>query len=85
MTVNFADALTSGTPGTIKTSSSFSASTPAAGRDTGMPLVIRADQAYYWSRAWQQGEANAWRDIEAGDFDVYDSPADAVRGLHRVD
>jgi antitoxin MazE len=28
--------------------------------------VVDADQAYFWSKEWQEGEAEAERDIKAG-------------------
>jgi hypothetical protein len=33
-----------------------------------MPFFVSRDQLYYWMREWQNGEADALRDLEAGHF-----------------
>jgi hypothetical protein len=50
-----------------------------------MPASIRSDQAYYWTREWQEGEADAEAEIQAGDTRVFDGPGDAVRWLLSTD
>lgn len=57
-----------------------------AGTSTGnrvrrVPVFIRADQSYYWSRLWQSGEAESRANLEAGNFKSFDDPLDAVRHL----
>jgi hypothetical protein len=52
-----------------------------------VPLFVPADEAYYWSRHWQQGVAESMRDLQAGDFKDFDSddPNDVARWLLDVD
>lgn len=40
------------------------------------PFFIPADQAYYWSREWQEGEAEADADLKAGEYVEFDDPDD---------
>ena len=49
------------------------------------PSVVTRSQAYYWSRFWQEGEAEALREIEAGESVRFDNPSDAVRWLLSAD
>lgn len=46
-----------------------------------IPLFIPRSQLYYWTRAWQQGEADALDDIAAGRVRRFQSGADAARSL----
>lgn len=46
-----------------------------------VPLFIPADQAYYWSNAWQQGEAETRANLRAGNAQTFDDPLDAIRHL----
>ena len=50
-----------------------------AARD--VPLFIPADQAYYWSSAWQQGEAETLANLREGNAQTFDNPLDAIRHL----
>lgn len=46
-----------------------------------MPLLIPADQAYYWSVPWQESERRALEDIAGGRTRAFSDPKDAVRYL----
>jgi len=48
-----------------------------------MPAFISADEAYFWSFAWQEGIREALAARESGDSVVFDSddPSDVVRWL----
>lgn len=46
-----------------------------------VPLFVPRSQVYYWSAAWQQDEAEALRDIAAGDVRRFASGADAAAWL----
>jgi hypothetical protein len=46
-----------------------------------VPLFIPADQAYYWSSKWQRDEAETLANIEAGNYETFDDPSDAIRFL----
>lgn len=48
-----------------------------------MTAAIPADQAYYWSAAWQAQEGESREALDRGDFVVFDSddPNDIVRWL----
>jgi hypothetical protein len=50
-----------------------------AGR--GVPLFIPADQTYYWSSTWQDGEAESKANLKAGNARTFDNPLDAIRHL----
>lgn len=45
------------------------------------PVSIRADQVYFWTRAWQQLEREASNDTANGDFMTFDSPRKALHWL----
>ncbi len=51
----------------------------------GMPLFIPKDQAYYWTREWQEGEAEALAELERGEGVVFEDPKEAVRWLNSDD
>jgi hypothetical protein len=44
-------------------------------------MFIPADQAYYWSNAWRQGEAETLANLRAGNAQIFDDPLDAIRHL----
>lgn len=46
-----------------------------------VPLFIPAEQAYYWSSAWQEGEAETKANLKAGNARTFDDPLDAIRHL----
>jgi hypothetical protein len=48
-----------------------------------MPAAIPADQLYFWTRAWQEGEAAALADLEAGRSRVFNDPGELARYLLR--
>jgi hypothetical protein len=43
--------------------------------------VTSPSQAYYWTRAWQEGEREALADLEAGRSIVFKDSRDAIRYL----
>ena len=49
------------------------------------PSVVTRPQAYYWSKVWQEGEAEALSEIQAGETVRFDNPRDAVRWLLAAD
>ena len=55
----------------------------ASGEDTGLrtPLFVPEAQLYYWTLAWQAGEAEALRDIAAGKVRRFESGFDAAAWL----
>lgn len=42
------------------------------------------DQAYYWTKDWQEGESRADKDITAGNWDIFPSAKDAIEYLHKL-
>jgi hypothetical protein len=46
-----------------------------------VPLFIPASQAYYWSSAWQEGEAETRANLDAGNARTFNDPLDAIRHL----
>jgi len=47
----------------------------------GLPLFIRSDQVYYWTREWQQGEVEADEELQRGEARTFDSVENALRWL----
>ena len=54
---------------------------PDAGAGRNVPLMIPSSQAYYWTWAWQDGEAEALEDLHAGRSRTFDNGEDAIRWL----
>ncbi len=50
-----------------------------------MPVSVPADQLYYWSATWQEGERESLDDLAAGRVDTFDDPTEAVHHLFRSD
>ncbi len=50
-----------------------------------VPLFISRDQTYYWSREWQEGEAEADEELRRGEARVFDDPKEALRWLDDPD
>jgi len=46
-----------------------------------VPLFIPRGQRYYWSREWQQGEAEADAELRRGEEVTFDNLQDAFRWL----
>lgn len=46
-----------------------------------MPLFIPRDQAYYWTREWQEGEAEADEEIRRGELRRFSDVDEAMRWL----
>jgi hypothetical protein len=57
------------------------ASGTTGGAERTTPLFIPADQAYYWSSKWQRDEAETLANLEAGDYETFDDPSDAIKYL----
>ena len=49
-----------------------------------VPLFSRSDQLYYWTREWQEGEAEALAELERGEGVVFEDPQKAVRWLREA-
>ena len=45
---------------------------------------VYLNQAYYWTKHWQQGEKEADKDIAEGKFDTFSSVEDAIGHLHSL-
>jgi transposase-like protein len=45
--------------------------------------MIPRSQLYYWTRTWQEGEAAALADLEAGRSRVFTDPRELARYLLR--
>lgn len=44
-------------------------------------LTVDRDQAYFWSKRWQQGEKATEKDLRAGKVKEFDSLADLISDL----
>lgn len=62
-----------------ESASSLPSSVGAARR--GLPVIVNRAQAYYWTHAWQRGEAESLREIERGDVMSFSDGRSAVRWL----
>jgi hypothetical protein len=47
-----------------------------------VPLFITRSQAYYWTREWQEGEAEADEELRRGEARTFDAPGEALRWLN---
>lgn len=63
---------------------STSASEPSRLRRT-VPAFIPADQQFYWTGKWQEGERRALADLDAGRSRQFSDPLDAIRWLLNED
>ena len=45
------------------------------------PVSIPASQLYYWTREWQDAEAEALAELDRGEGQVFESGHDAVKWL----
>lgn len=63
------------------------ASNKSTGEPRRVPAFISADQAYYWSREWQQDVLASMQALREGEFVDFDSddPNDVARWLLSVD
>jgi antitoxin MazE len=43
--------------------------------------AINRDEAWFWSKEWQEGERRADEDLKAGRYTVHDSMEDLVKSL----
>lgn len=52
-----------------------------------VPAFISADEAYYWTREWQQDVLESMQALRAGEYEDFDSddPNDVARWLLSVD
>jgi hypothetical protein len=64
---------------------SVTASAKASGEGAGLrvPLFVPRSQMYYWTKDWQDGEAEALADIAAGRAHLFSSGAAAAEWLSR--
>ena len=46
-----------------------------------LPLFVRSDQLYFWTREWQMGEAEALKEIKDGTVRRFSSGTDAAAWL----
>ena len=46
-----------------------------------MPLFVPKDELFFWTRAWQEGEAESATEREAGNLRTFDDPRDLFRWL----
>ncbi len=60
---------------------SESASVPDGERPYRVPLFVPRHQAYYWTREWQEDEAEALEELERGEGITFHDPAEAARWL----
>lgn len=58
-----------------------STSFPAPRSTYRVPFFILRDQAYYWTREWQEGEAEADEEIRRGELQRFGSFEEALRWL----
>ena len=68
---------------TVDVYAASAATTLPRGVPKHMPTMIPRSQLYYWTRAWQEGEAKAIADIEAGRSQVFSDPRELARYLLR--
>jgi AbrB family looped-hinge helix DNA binding protein len=47
--------------------------------------IIDPEQAWFWTRKWQQAERESRADYEKGEYFEFDSAAEAVRFLDQLD
>ena len=50
-----------------------------------VPHFISRDQAYYWTREWQEAEDEADEELRRGEARVFDDPKEALRWLDDPD
>ena len=46
--------------------------------------AVELDQAYYWTKDWQEGEVKADKDIKAKNWDIFSSAKDAIEHLDKL-
>ncbi len=46
-----------------------------------LPTIVNRAEAYYWTRAWQAGEAESLAEIQRGEVESFTGGAAAVRWL----
>ena len=64
---------------------SMTLTTLSAGIVVASPVILREDQLYYWTHAWQVGEAESQADIDKGDTERFANADDAIRWLFSND
>ena len=64
----------------VRADSPSQSSTPEP-RPRRVPLFVPRREAYYWTREWQDDEAEALKELERGEGRVFDDPKEAVRWL----
>ena len=46
-----------------------------------MPLFVPKDELFFWTRSWQEGEAESAAEREAGNLRTFDDPRDLFTWL----
>lgn len=46
-----------------------------------IPFSVPRDQLYYWTREWQEAEAEADEELRRGEARIFDDPEEALRWL----
>ena len=59
----------------------FATASAGKGSNQRTPLFVPRNQAYYWTRQWQNAEAEGLREIAAGKTRQFTSGASAARWL----
>ncbi len=59
-----------------------SVSVPFARFPYRVPFFMPRGQAYYWTREWQEGEAEADEELRRGEARTFDDVEDALRWLN---
>jgi hypothetical protein len=88
-TMRLDELINSGTPQSTTTAGFVCASTPVSFSETRYVTLhinrILSDQSYYWSDAWQAGEIASRAALEAGEYQTFDDPAEAISWLQADD
>ena len=53
----------------------------STGFSGGFPLFVPRDELFFWTRAWQAGEAESAAERAAGNLRTFDDPNDLLRWL----
>ncbi len=82
LTVNFGATRAEGSADEVRITSDSGPSIFAPERlPRRVPLFIPRNQAYYWTREWQEGEVEADEELRRGEARAFDNVEDALRWL----
>lgn len=62
-----------------------SASVPTRRSPYRVPFFLSRGQTYYWTREWQEGEAEADAELRRGEGRIFDDPEEALRWLDSLE